>query len=152
MAKSSTTFGANHQPARYRGKDKKTLILNAMKKQALLGMDKESTKDECEEALFGHLLNEALTSDDSSTRNACMSAIIDRGWSKLKPSAEPIAFDYDETATPLANVSSLLKQVSLGKIPPDTAKDLIGAIKDMIAINEHSELLERIKSIEEKLK
>lgn len=131
-----------------RGRDKKTLILEAIKKASLLGLSEKSTNDEAEEAFFSHMAVEALTGEDNSIRNTCMNALVDRGWSKVKPASEIYTFELDENADPTTQARQIMKAVSAGEIPHDVGSSLITALGTVMKIAELDEFERRLKALE----
>lgn len=147
MAKSSTTLKKGDRlPSR--GRDKRTLILEAIKAQGLLGVDKNDDKEAIEKKLFGHLAMEAVTSEDTSIRNTCLSALMDRGWSKVKPASEIYTFELDENADPTTQARQIMKAVSAGEIPHDVGSSLITALGTVMKIAELDEFERRLKALE----
>lgn len=152
MPKSSTTISKDNRAGMPpRGRSKKTLILEAMREQAELGLKNDATQDDCEKAWFGILLKNALDPECGDS-GLCLRLITERGWSALKPSSDLVKFDFDADATPAQQAAQVLKAVSDGVIPVDHGNQFVAAISSMINIEEGTELKAEIARIKEKLK
>jgi hypothetical protein len=147
-------FDENHQPPmenrKPRGKAKRTLILDAIKKKALIGMHEGATRAECEEAFFGHIASRAFNPEDKDS-GTLLKFLGDKGWAGLKPTMEPVEFELDETATPAFQAAQVMKASSLGKIPPDVAGLYMTCIASMMKIEEVTTIKADIERIKEQL-
>lgn len=147
-------FDQNNQPAmenrKPRGKAKRTLILDAIKKEALLKMGPNSTQAECEEAFFGHIARRAFDSEDKDSATL-LKFLGDKGWAGLKPTMEPVEFELDENAPPAIQAAQVMKASSLGKIPPDVAGLYMTCIASMLKIEEVTTIKADIERIKEQL-
>ena len=142
-------FSSTNQPdpeKKKRGKDKRTLILDAIKEKALLDLDHNSTKEDVEMAFFGHVAQTAFNPDDSA-RSVCLTALLDRGWAKVKPESEKESFEL-ESETPYEMSIEILKAASNGKISVDQGSSLINALSNVLKIKEIQEFDERLKALE----
>lgn len=145
----SNQFSEKKQPGRRRGKSKKSLILDAMKEQALMGLNDDSSYDEAEKAFFGHIALRAFNPEDQNG-GMCLRLLADKGWSNIKPTMEHVEFMFDENAEPHIQAAQTMKAASDGVIAPDVANMFIGSIASMLKIEEVTEVkkeLERIKEI-----
>lgn len=150
MSKSSTSFAKDKQPENGRGKAKKTLILNAIKKASLMGTNPDSTRDEAEEAFFVHVATQAanLTGEHFGL---CLKILADKGWSSVKPTMEHVEFEFNAEATPANQAAQVMKAASHGLIAPDIANMFISSIASMLKIDEVTELQARLEAIEKVL-
>jgi hypothetical protein len=149
MPASSTTLkkGDNLPP---RGKAAKTLILDMLREESLLGLNKKSTKEQAEKAFFKCVATKALNPDDSNS-GMCLSLLANKGWPNLKPSSESVEFDFDKDALPHVQAGQIMNAASKGLIPPDIANTFIQSIKAMIDIEEYTDLKGRIEAVEKSL-
>lgn len=142
-------FSSTNQPdpeKKKRGKDKRTLILDAIREQALLDLDHNSTKDDAEMAFFGHVAKSAFNLEDSA-RSVCLTALLDRGWAKIKPESEKATFDL-KSENPYDMSIEILKAVSNGEVSVDHGSTLINALSNVLKIKEIQEFDERLKALE----
>ena len=147
MAKSSTTFSEGMQPDKRRGKSKRTLILEAIKEESLLTVSPDSSNEECEKAFFGHILKRAVNPEDQNSA-MLLKTVLDKGWSSVKSSMEPVKFTLDKSKTLDNQASQILLAISDGDLPPDVGVMMINAITNMLKIKEVTDLEERIKALE----
>lgn len=146
----SKKFTSDYQPAK-RGQDKRTMILEAIKQAALLNLPQDADKADIERAFFARIAKIALD-DEHKDSGLCKQALLDRGWAKAKPEATMTFFDFDKEGTPSEQAKAILEATSQGLISVEDAGKLIGMIKDSIAIEEATDLAERLAKIEEMLK
>jgi len=130
-----------------RGKAAKTLILEMLREESLLGLTKKATKEQTEKALLKHLAKKAFDKDDSNS-GTCLTLLINKGWPNLKPSNESVHFDFDKDADPHLQASQVMFAAASGIIPPDIANTFIQSIKSMVDIEEYTDLKARIEKLE----
>lgn len=147
MAKSSTTFSEGMQPDKRRGKSKRTLILEAIKSESLLTVSPDSSNEDCEKAFFGHILKRAVNPEDQNSA-MLLKTVLDKGWSSVKSSMEPVKFKLDKSKTLDEQANQILIAISDGDLPPDVGVMMINAITNMLKIKEVTDLEERIKALE----
>ena len=149
MPTSSTTLkkGGN-LPAR--GKSNKSRILEAMRAESFQGLTKDSKKDEAEIAFFRCIVKRATNPDDKDS-SMMIKLMADKGWNNLKPTLDPIHFDFPSGGTPTQKAFAIVEAISNGAISPDVGQVVIGIIKDAVIIEEGTELKERIEAIEKAL-
>lgn len=145
----SKKFSPDYQPAK-RGQDKRTLILEALKQSGKLSLPENASRDEVERAWFAKIAAVALD-DEHKDSGMCKQALLDRGWSKAKPESNPTLFEFDVNATPRENADKIMLDTSKGNILVEDTGKLLTALKDIIAITEHTDLAERVKELEQKL-
>jgi len=134
-----------------RGRSKRTLILESLKESGLLTLSEGATSEQVEKAWFARIAEVALN-DDHKDSGICKQALLDRGWSKLKPESDPVEFEFSAEATPVQNANTILESASDGLISVDDASKLLSAIKDTLAITESTELIKRLEAIEAALR
>lgn len=151
MAKSSTTISKdNRDKLPPRGRNKRTLILEALQERAFKCLTKDSTPEQAEKAWFGYLIDTATNADDKNAA-LCLRLITERGWAALKPVGEQVSFDFDKNASLADQAAQILNAVAKGDLAVDYGKQLVDAIKGLAEIIANTELKDRIKAIEEKL-
>jgi ethanolamine utilization cobalamin adenosyltransferase len=133
-----------------RGRSKRTLILEAIKEKALLEMDSDSSNEDAEKAVFGFMAEAAFnpTQDTAAVSNTCLSQLMKKGWSDLKPVMPCEEFTLNKGDSLHNQAADLLIAVSEGKIAPDVASTLITSISSMLKIKEVTDLEDRIKALE----
>lgn len=148
MAKNETSITSEKRAAMPpRGRNKRTLILEAMKKQAQLNVGEKAADEDCERAWFELLIKEAVDSE-SSNSGLCLRLITERGWSALKPSSELVSFEFDPAGTAADKADQILYAISQGLVPMDYGKEFISSINAMTNIELNTDLKERIEKIE----
>ena len=143
-------FGPDYQPAK-RGQDKRTLILEALKQSGRLSLSEDASNSDVERAWFAKIAEVALD-DEHKDSGMCKQALLDRGWAKAKPEANPTPFDFSKDATPVQNANTILESASDGAISIEDAGRLLAALKDTLQITESTELIKRLEEIESKLR
>ena len=133
-----------------RGRSKRTLIVEAMREQAMLGVKEGAPSDDVEKAWFAHLVSNAVDSDNKDS-GLCIRLLTERGWAALKPSSECVRFEFDADALPHVQASQVMHAVANEIIPPDLGIAFVGGIKSMIDIEANTELKARIEQIEKML-
>lgn len=149
MTNKATQFSSENQP-KPRGKGKRSLIIEALREEAMMGIEKGATQTECEKAWFKLLVKNAV---DPTNQNGglCLRLVTERGWGSIKPSSDLVEFEFDADAPPDKKAAQVLKATSDGIIPVDHAAQFIAAINSMVSIEASTELKARIEEIEKKL-
>lgn len=144
-------FSSTNQP-KGRGKSKQTLIIEAIKEKALLGLDENSSKEDAEKAVFGFLAESAFqpTPDTAVISSTCLSTLMKKGWPDMKPVMPTVEFELTGV-NPTEKANEVLKAIADGVIPADIAKILVDVIKSSIEIEKITELMDRIANIEKML-
>lgn len=148
MAKSSTTFSKDTQPPRSRGKAFKTLLLESIREESLIGLNPDSTKEDAEKAYLKHVSKRAFNVEDPNSATL-LKTLMDKSYSNIKPSAETIQYELDAKSSIYKKAEDTLKAISEGKIPPDTGKLILDSITNLIKIKEVTEIEDRIKVLED---
>ncbi|MGB0943127.1 MAG: hypothetical protein ACPGUE_12025 [Marinomonas sp.] len=151
MARSTTTITKeNRDKIPPRGRNNRTLILEAIKEESMIGLNKDSTREESEKAFFKHVATRAFNPEDNNS-GMCLTLLANKGWANIKPSNEVVNFDFDDNDPPHIQASKVMKAASDGLIAPDIANTFIQSIKAMIDIEEYTSLKERIEKLEKAL-
>lgn len=154
MAKTSTSITPeSRKELKPRGKGKQTIILEAVREAALLGLTGESSKQDAEKAVFRFMAEAAFKpiADTAAMSSFCLGQLMKKGWPDVKSVMPCVEFEFTENAAPSVQASQVMKAASDGLIPPDIANMFISSIASMLKISEVTELEERIKSLEVKL-
>lgn len=136
-----------------RGKGKQTLILDSIKEKALLSMNKDSTRDDVEKAIFGFMAESAFqpTEDTAAMSSFCLGQLMKKGWPDMKSVMPVVEFDFDKDATPSIQAAQVMHAASKGELPPDVANVFVSSIASMLKIEEVTELQKRLEAIETEL-
>jgi hypothetical protein len=133
----ATRFSKTNQPATRRGKDLRTRILDAIKKETKLN----------EEAFYRKVAERAVTNNDVML----MKELMLRVAPPAKAVVPDVVFDYPESGSPVEQVDAIMKAVAQGKVPADIAKMLVDMIRAKLDVLEISELADRLEAIERQL-
>ena len=76
--------------------------------------------------------------------------ILERIVPALKPIAEPVAFDLDDTDLP-STARSILRAIADGTLPSDQGRALLDAVFGMSRVIEVADLDQRLKALEESM-
>ena len=142
-------FTADKQP-KGRGKAFKTLLMETIKKEALMGVSKNTGLPNVELAFIKHWATRAFDPDDTHS-GALLKELAAKSYPSLKPVLETIEFSFDPSATPAEQASQVLAAAASGLISPDVAVIFISAIKSNIDIEMNTEIKARVEKIEELL-
>ena len=137
MSNAATRFSADRQPARRRGKEQRTKILEAIKEETKLN----------EKGFYKAVAKKALTEGDT----LMMKELLTRVAPAAKPVAPSVQFDFPEDGTPVAQVDAVLRAVAAGKVSPDVGQQLVAMIRGKLDVLEISELADRLASVEKAL-
>lgn len=150
MAKHQYTSENQPENRRPRGRSKRTLILSAIRENALLNVSAGATDEEVEQAVFGHMADCAFSPADEFQQNqssTCLNLLMKKGWPDVKPQSEPIRFNLTAD-TPSGQAIEIMQAVADGVIPSDQGTALIQALSQVMKIKEVDELEQRIKALE----
>ena len=156
MATSSTTLKTgDNLPAR--GKSNKTRILNGIRAAAVMGVSEINTEGKSEsetrelvvERFWQYVANQSVI--DEKNGPMLIKAMMDKGWSSMKPTLGNVEFEFDETAEPHEQASQVMAAAAKGEIAPDVAQMFVASIANMLKINEITEIRERLEQIEKQL-
>lgn len=129
-------FTSENQPKRGRGKSERTKILEAMKQQG-----------RSEDDFYALLVERAFNPKDSFG----FTEMLRRISPIPKAVAPTIEFEFDPKAKPHEKADQVLDAIATGKIPPDIGQGFIQSIRNMVDIEEYTDLKDRIEAIERKL-
>lgn len=143
-------FGKDNQPKnrKPRGRDKRTLILEALERQGVT-----------EDGFYDRLVIEALglcgeDADDSEARKVNQVAFTEL-WKRFHPVPKPVAptveFDYPKDGTLLEKAQSIELGIAEGIIPPDIGMGLIQTLSNVAKVEEVTEIKDRLERLEELL-
>ena len=146
MATSKTTLKpGDNLPAR--GKAFKTLLLEVLREESMIGLKKKSTKDEANKAFIKHVANRALNIEDPNSA-MLLKELITKSYPSLKPTLDKITFDFRADGSDLEKANDVLNAISTGNIPPDVGVLIMSVIKDNSVIEANTILTERIEALE----
>lgn len=131
-------FSSEHQPSerKHRGPGWRTKILDAFKE---LG----KTEDE----FVKYVISRALNPEDPQS-SMLLRDVMQRLEPTPKATAPLITFDFPSGGTMVEKVDAIIKATSEGEIPADIAQIISGMLKDRMAIEETTELAERLERLE----
>lgn len=133
-----------------RGRNKRTLILEAIKEESLLMANPDMDNSEVEKCFFKHVAKQAAN-PESEHFGLCLKLLADRGWAALKPSSEMIEWTHDTAASIPDQASQIMTGISKSKIPPDVGISLITAMASVLKIEEVTEIKDRLSEMEKAL-
>lgn len=127
-------FSSDHQPVgrKPRGKDKRTLILEALERAGVT-----------EEGFYDRLITAALGENQVAFQEL---------WKRFHPIPKQVAptidYDYPADGTLADRSRAIERGIAAGVIPPDIGVSLISALSGVAKIEEVTEVIERISKIE----
>lgn len=130
-----------------RGRAKKSIILEALKKTALSGLDRNSSNEEAEEVWFEFLARSAVDPSNKEA-GACLRLLTERGWAALKATTEPVHFDFDREASPTVQAAQIIKAAADGVIPVEHATQLVSAVRALISVEFETDTKKRLEAME----
>lgn len=130
-----------------RGKDRRTLILEAMRRSSAFGVIDEDSNEEVEIKFYESIVD---TANDEKHRDSgmCRKILIDKIFPNFKPTNESVNFEFDKDLKPHEQAAQVMDGVAKGVIPPDIGVMFVSSIKSMIDIEEYTELKKRIEKLE----
>lgn len=128
----TTTFSADNQPSKRRGKSFKTMVIDALKKHG-------KTEDD-----FIELMVQKAIADGG----VYLTELMKRYYPHNKQTYDVIEFDYDSEWTAVEKADRIMIAVSRGQMPPDVGMMLIEGIAKSLGIEEVTELSKRLEAIE----
>lgn len=147
MGTNATTLKeGDNLPAR--GKSFKTILFNAMRKESMLDLSPDSTKDQAQEAFITHVAQRAFNPEDNASPTI-LKEFLSKSFPGLKPMLEKIHFEFPENGTPTQKSLAVVQAISNGSLPADIGQIVIGIIKDSVIIEEGTDLKARIEQLEE---
>ncbi|WKZ84181.1 hypothetical protein N5B55_10325 [Ralstonia pickettii] len=137
MSNEATRFSAARQPARRRGKELRTKILEAIKEETKMN----------EKGFYKAVAKKAISDGDT----VMMKELLTRVAPAAKPVAPTVQFDFPEGGTPVEQVDAIVRAVAGGKVSPDVGQQLVAMIRGKLDVLEISELADRLAKIEAQL-
>jgi hypothetical protein len=129
-------FTADNQPKNRRGRDKRQLLIDALKRK---GYD--------EETLYDTIVDMAITGRDT----AMMKELIVRFSPLPKPVAPVFEVDFPDDGTPVEKIDAVIRGIASGIIPADIGKMFAEVIKTGLDVQEVTELAQRLERLEKLL-
>ena len=131
MATSKTTLKpGDNLPAR--GRAFKTLLLEVLREESMIGLKKKSTKDEANKAFIKHVANRALNIEDPNSA-MLLKELITKSYPSLKPTLEKSSFDLRENGTDLEKANDVLRAISNGDLAPDVGALVVQRLESNLA-------------------
>ena len=141
-------FDTENQPSdearKPRGKGKKSMMLEAIRAECNSEAD-----------FLRKVVKAAIGSEQSNPpippNTQLMTLVLQRIEAPLKSTSPLIEFDFPESGSPTTKAMAIIKSISMGALPTDIGKELIGIIKDAVVIEEGTDLKLRIEELEKTL-
>lgn len=160
MGKVITKENRHEMPAR--GKSNKTRILEGIRAAAVMDTENLSESDyknkteylAAIEAKYWEYCARAAVTDEKNGMTI-VKAMMDKGWSNMKPVMESQSFDFDPAGTQAEQARQILEAASKGLLSPDVAKVYLEALASLAKVEEVTEIkneLEQVKAIIEELR
>lgn len=131
----TTSFSAENQPSKRRGKSFKTMVIDALKKNG-----------KTEEEFIELMVQKAILDG-----GVYLTELMKRYYPHNKQTYDVIEFDYDSSWTAVEKADRVMIAVSQGQMPPDVGMILIEGIAKSLGIEEVTELAKRLEAIEKLL-
>lgn len=147
-----TSFSASNQPENKgkRGKAFKTILLEVIREESLIGANPDLSKEEAERLYISYVSKRAFDSDDTNSATL-LKELLSKSYPTLKSTLPTVDFEFSESSKPSEQAAQILKAASDGKIPPDVAQIFISSIASMMKIEEVTEIAKRLDEIEKAL-
>jgi len=144
-----TSFSKDKQPVKRTSRTKalKTVLFEVMRKNAMLGVAKNATKEVAESAFIKYVAERAFDPDDPASP-AILKEFLSKMYPGLKATLEKVEFSYPANGTPTQKAEAIESAVSSGVIPGDVGQVMMGIIRDSVIIEEGTSLKERIAILE----
>ena len=147
MAANKTTLKKGDN-LRARGKSFKTLLMEVIKQESMIGITPKSTKEDADKAFIKHVAKRAFAGDEDQNSGMLLKELLTKSYPSLKPTLEKFEFEFNADGTDLEKASSILKAISSGVLPPDVGQLIVGVIKDNSIIEANTDLKDRIIKLE----
>jgi len=144
---SGTMTSESRKKMKGRGKERRTIILEAMRDSNSFGALESDTVAEVENKYWKHICDISVDKDHPD-RQMFAKVISDKVAPNFKPSLERVKFDLDTTKSSSEQSEQILKAIASGEVPADVGKMLIEAIASIVKIDEYTELKDRIDNLE----
>jgi len=146
VPKSSTTLKKGDN-LRGRGKSFKTVLFEAIRKEALLDLPSNAKDDAVQKAFIGHAAKRAFDATDPAS-HIILKEFLSKAYPGLKPTLEKVQFNFPADGTPTTKALAVVEAISSGALPADVGQIVIGIIKDSVVIEESTDLKDRIDALE----
>lgn len=93
--------------------------------------------------------NKVLAAARKGDMQACR-LILERLVPPVKPTAEPVQFELDDSDLPSA-ARSILRAIASGDLPPDQGKHLIEALSSVARVIEVAELQQAVEALKDEI-
>ena len=144
-ATKTTLKKGDNLPAR--GRAFKTILLDAIREESLLGLDKKSSRDDASRAFIKHVAKRAFDAGDKDSA-MLLKEFLHKSYPGLKSTLDRFTFNFPSDGSDVDKANAVLLAVSCGDLPPDVGQLLVGIIKDGSIIEANTDLKERISAIE----
>lgn len=143
-----TKFKEGNKEATKRGKNKRTLYLNAIAKE--LGLD---NTDKAEEEFYKFCVKVALGSysDDAAPDTQLLKECLSRLYPQQKSTLPLYEVELPDGSTRLQKAEIIAEASISGVIPADVAKLILDGLADVARVEETDVLANEIKRIKEQL-
>lgn len=134
-----------------RGKNKRTLILDALKEEVLCeeGLPFD-TAEEAEEAYFRILVRRSLNVADKAS-GMLSKEILDRLCPTDKATLPAYKIEMREDGTAAEKIHDITTAVANGEVPPDVGNIMVNMITAAVKVEETVEMAERLARLEQML-
>jgi len=93
--------------------------------------------------IIEQVIDRALAGDMQAAK-----ILVDRLTPPLKPSAQPVKFQFDADAHLSSGAKRLVEAIASGQIAPDTGSQLLAALSSLVKTLEIEELATRLDTLE----
>jgi len=149
----SGRFSSDNQPVdrRPRGKNKRTLLLEALHEQlsGLVGYE-DLAPEKAEEAFYGLMVRRSLTVADPAS-GQLLKEMLARLFPTDKATMPAIEFPFPENGSASQKIEAVQAAVASGTLPVDMGNTMVNMIVAGIKVFEVTELADRLARIEELL-
>jgi hypothetical protein len=147
---SGTLTPESRKKIKGRGKDRRTMILEGMRRACAYGALEEDSNDEVELKYWEWVVGSSINKDDPDS-GMLAKVLIDKLAPSFKPCLEKLKFSLDTTSTPSEQTNQILSEMADGIIPPDVGNMIINSITNMIKIDEITILADKLDRLEKSL-
>lgn len=147
MARTKTTLKpGDNLPGR--GKSFKTLLMEVIKEESMIGLGEGSTKEQANKAFIKHIAKRAFAGEADPNSAMLLKEFLTKSYPSLKPTLERFNFDFPKNGTDSDKAMAILEAISSGDLPPDVGQMVMGIIKDNSVIEANTDLKDRIMALE----
>jgi len=136
---------------RKRGKDKKTLILEALMAEVKEeGTGDELTAEQAEAAYLRALVKRSMNVADKASAVLAKEVLV-RLMPVDKATMPVYKIEFPEDGSASAKIEAIVAAVACGDVPPDVGNMMVNMVTAAIKVEETVELMERLSRLEEML-